>query len=110
MIRWLGGQLERTGWDVIDADNGARAIERYETERPDLVVLDQYMPGMGGLDVARHIRSKDADVMLMMFSASVDPKVLDEAERLVVLFVSKINLDSLLQELERLHTEYARAA
>ena len=42
-----------------------------------------------------------------MFSASVDPKVLDEAERLDVHFVSKINIDGLLQQLESLQVEYS---
>jgi CheY-like chemotaxis protein len=106
---WLDGLLSRSGWVVSGAATGDAAIERYDADQPHLVVLDQYMPGMGGLDVARHIRATNSEVRLLMFSASDAPKVLDEAERLSVHFVSKINIDGLLQQLETLQSEYARS-
>jgi two-component system, LytTR family, response regulator len=41
---------------VGEADNGLSALEQIAARRPDLVLLDLQMPGMGGLDVVRKIR------------------------------------------------------
>jgi len=42
---------------VGEADNGTRALEAIERSKPDLVLLDLQMPGMGGLDVVRGLGS-----------------------------------------------------
>jgi DNA-binding response OmpR family regulator len=44
-------ELEREGYDVIIAANGADGLRLFTSEVPDLVVLDIRMPGMDGLDV-----------------------------------------------------------
>ena len=106
LMHWLAGLLEQSGWEIVAADDGNVAITRYESHHPDVVVIDQYMPGLDGLDVARHIRSIDPDATLLMFSASTDRKVLDAAEALDMHFVSKIDLDALLRMLEELHAKY----
>ena len=109
MRSWLRVQLERSGWEVGEAEDGATALTQFDAERAGVVVLDEYMPGMRGLEVARELRARDSEVTLLLFSASVDRAVIDEAERLAVHFVSKINLDLLLNHLELLHGTLARA-
>jgi CheY-like chemotaxis protein len=109
MRSWLRMQLERSGWLVEEAEDGPTALQRFDTVPASVVVLDEYMPGMRGLDVARELRSRDTDVTLLLFSASVDPEVIAEANRLEVHFMSKINLDLLLQHLELLQATLARA-
>jgi CheY-like chemotaxis protein len=49
--------LEHGGYQVIQAANGPEAIEKYRTEKPDLVVTDIAMPDMSGFDVAKQIRA-----------------------------------------------------
>lgn len=49
--------LEFDHYTVITAPNGATGLEKYETEKPDLVVLDIAMPEMSGFDVAKGIRA-----------------------------------------------------
>ena len=49
--------LRRKGYDVVLADNGQKGLELFRRERPDVVVLDLKMPGMGGLTVLQEIRS-----------------------------------------------------
>jgi DNA-binding response OmpR family regulator len=51
--------LERSGFIVVVASNGAEALEKIESEYPDLVVLDVLMPVMDGREVLRTIRSAD---------------------------------------------------
>ena len=48
--------LRKLGHEVILAENGAIAVECFERDRPDLVLLDIIMPDLNGFDVARQIR------------------------------------------------------
>jgi two-component system, OmpR family, phosphate regulon response regulator PhoB len=49
-------QLEADGFAVSEAGDGAAALTPIERDRPDLVVLDLSLPGVGGLDVLRRLR------------------------------------------------------
>jgi two-component system, OmpR family, phosphate regulon response regulator PhoB len=53
-------QLESDGFAVAQAGDGAEALTAIEDARPDLVVLDLTMPGVGGLDVLRRVRGAPA--------------------------------------------------
>jgi two-component system response regulator RegX3 len=50
--------LEREGFTVAVADGGRKALERFDLDRPALVILDLMLPEMSGLDVCRTIRSR----------------------------------------------------
>lgn len=54
VVRW---QLDDDGFRVVEADDGPSALRRIQDERPCLVVLDLSLPGLGGLDVLRSVRS-----------------------------------------------------
>ncbi len=49
--------LERKGYDVRTATNGASALDAMAAEAPDIVLLDILMPGMDGLEVCRRIKA-----------------------------------------------------
>jgi CheY-like chemotaxis protein len=48
--------LEKEGWKVSEAENGRVALERMETERPKLILLDLMMPEMDGFEFAVRVR------------------------------------------------------
>ena len=52
--------LEREGYDVITADDGASGLDLARNEAPDLVLLDLMLPSMHGLDVLRTLRTKSS--------------------------------------------------
>jgi predicted signal transduction protein with EAL and GGDEF domain/DNA-binding response OmpR family regulator len=49
--------LDDAGYRVVVANNGEEALERFESERPDCIVLDVMMPGLSGFDVCRAVRA-----------------------------------------------------
>lgn len=53
----LSIQLARMGYEVLLAADGVEALEVYEQEKPDLVILDVMMPRMNGLEACQKIRA-----------------------------------------------------
>lgn len=72
--------LDRAGFRVITAGDGAAALRLARAERPSLLVLDLMLPGMDGLDVTRALRQDPATAKLpiIMLTARVE-----ETDRLI---------------------------
>ncbi|WP_371808180.1 PP2C family protein-serine/threonine phosphatase [Ruegeria sp. HKCCD7239] len=60
--RILVASLKKWGFQVLEADNGAAALEICAKESPDLVLSDWVMPGMSGLEFCRAFRSLNREV------------------------------------------------
>ena len=65
----LSRMLEGQGLQLSLAKNGAEALERFEQDRPDLVVMDIRMPGQSGLEVLREIRDRDPKALVILMTA-----------------------------------------
>src|ERR1700757_310609 len=65
--RFMRTTLVAEGYEVDEAKTGEEALESIRELRPDLVVLDMNMPGMGGLAACRAIR-RDSDVAIVMLT------------------------------------------
>ncbi|GAA3202864.1 response regulator transcription factor [Dactylosporangium siamense] len=61
--------LEREGFTVELAGDGQQALDAYDAERPDLVVLDLMLPGIDGLEVCRRLRVQDRTLPVIMLTA-----------------------------------------
>jgi adenylate cyclase len=59
-IRVLDAILAPRGYTVIPATTGAEALQRVQSEAPDLILLDILMPGMSGYEVAQRLRADPA--------------------------------------------------
>ena len=66
----ISGKLEKSGHEVVCANDGVEAIERLKHFVPDLILLDIEMPRMDGYQVCKQIRSNSAtkDVIVVMIS------------------------------------------
>lgn len=52
--------LQHSGLDIMEAENGAEAVERFEAFRPDIVLMDMRMPVLDGFAATRAIRQREA--------------------------------------------------
>ncbi len=64
--------LEKDGYDVVEAEDGAQALSLLQTEEMDLVILDIMMPGIDGYRVLRNIREKNNIPVIMLSARSSD--------------------------------------
>jgi two-component system, chemotaxis family, chemotaxis protein CheY len=69
--RSMRAMLEDDGFDVVEAEDGMVALEKYFVEKPDLVMLDLVMKGMYGLDVLAKLRELDPAARVIVVSADV---------------------------------------
>ena len=73
-VRLLAHLLATKGYEVVTATSGPEALERVETDRPDLVLLDVVMPGMSGYEVCKKIREDLATgVLPVVMVTALDP-------------------------------------
>jgi len=63
--------LEANDFEVVEAEDGMIALEKYFVERPDIVMLDLVMKGMYGLDVLTKLREMDPSACVIVVSADV---------------------------------------
>ena len=73
-VKLLGDLLTVKGYTVVTAASGKEALDKIDSERPDLVLLDVMMPGMTGYEVCRRVRDNAATSMLpVVMVTALDP-------------------------------------
>lgn len=77
IVQTLRLYLERDGFRVVSAYDGRAALELFQRERPDLIVLDLMLPHVSGLDVCRTIRGSSQVPIIMLTARS------EEVDKLV---------------------------
>ena len=58
--------LRREGFEIILADDGAKALQRWQEERPDIVVLDVNLPRVDGFTVCQKIRAEENTPIVLL--------------------------------------------
>jgi len=88
--------LEDEGMEVEEASSGARALELVD-QLPgfDAIVVDQRMPLMTGLELARELKERDIRVPLVLFSAYLHPTMMVQARELGVTTLGKTDVFAL---------------
>lgn len=62
--------LTKNGYNIAgEAENGAKAVEKYNELKPDLVLMDITMPEMYGIEALKKIKAGDPNAMVIMCSA-----------------------------------------
>ena len=71
------------GYEVITVNNGSAALKKIHESRPDLIVLDVYMPGYGGLEVCQRVKesSETTRIPVLLSVGKMEPFKAEEARR-----------------------------
>ncbi len=71
------------GYEVITVNNGSAALKKIHESHPDLIVLDVYMPGYGGLEVCQRLKESEATMKIpvLLTVGKMEPFKTEEAKR-----------------------------
>ena len=97
--------LKDRGYEVITTGSGSKAIEEFQLEQPDLVLLDIRMPGMNGFEVCTVLKrqdfSKEVPVVMFTVSNSEDDRKLAKEAGCNGYFLKPFSSDDLVREVEK---------
>lgn len=97
--------LEKGGYEVVaEAQNGIEAIEKFKSERPDIVTMDITMPEMDGVTSLKGIRQIDPTAKVIMCSAMGQQSMVMEAIQAgaVDFIVKPFDNDRVIQSLSKI--------
>src|SRR5437867_536883 len=67
--------LRRAGFTVLAALDGERALQQWQAERPDLVLLETALPRVNGLEVCRRIRERGQTPIILLTKHATDADI-----------------------------------
>ncbi len=94
IIATLQFRLTSAGYEVLTAENGARALDVMRSDKVDLVLADFMMPEVNGLELTRLVKNepKWAEVKILLFSCNAEPEFRQRALELgAVDYLAKID-------------------
>ena len=71
--------LEEKGYEVVAVTSGDEALDEIAKEYPDIVFLDENMPGLSGLDTLTMIKNSYPNLPVIMITKSEEEHIMDEA-------------------------------
>lgn len=75
--RWL----EKAGFRVQEASDGAEAVEKVREEPPDIILADIRMPKIDGIELARIIKREYPGIKIVLMTAYSSPQTIAQARR-----------------------------
>jgi CheY-like chemotaxis protein len=94
--------FEREGWEVDYAGSGDECLTMAGAVPPDVIVLDQMMPGLTGIETARRLRGGGFDKPIVLFSAYVGPDLQMAVRELDLKPVSKVDTQAVIRIVDAL--------
>lgn len=109
----IAEELEESGLQVVQASDGAQALEALHDLRPDLILCDITMPGMSGYDllqVLRQTRPDLADIPFVFLTAQTDPRQVIDGKRAGAddYLIKPVDFDLMLATIHARLTQIAR--
>ncbi len=103
-LEFVGGFLRKAGFEVVLMEDAAQALERFRDGPFDLVLTDQRMPEMSGLDLLKSCRAVDPEVAVVIMTAygSIETAVSAMQEGATDYLTKPLNLEELLLRVERI--------
>jgi CheY-like chemotaxis protein len=100
--------LRKKGYNVVTANNGRDALDMVENDRFDLIILDENMPGLTGLETLSRIKQVDPHIPVIMITKSEEENIMDQAvgNKIADYLIKPVNPNQILIALKKhLHSE-----
>ena len=104
----ISGFLKKQAFDVVVAESGAKALELFRQETIDLILTDQKMPNMSGLDLLQAVRAINPEnpVILMTAFGSIEAAVSAIQGGATDYLTKPLHLDELLYRIRQVSDRY----
>ena len=104
----ISGFLRKQGFEVVTADSGERALELFRQDAFDLILTDQKMAGMTGLDLmqAVHTINSDTPVILITAFGTIAAAVATLKKGAIDYLTKPLNLEELLHRIQLVSDRY----
>ena len=98
ILQSLSGLLTDEGFEVITANNGYEALKVIDTEAPDLVLLDIWMPGIDGMETLKEIKKNSAALPVIIITGHGNVETAVKATKLGAfdLIEKPLNIDKVI--------------
>jgi two-component system nitrogen regulation response regulator NtrX len=78
----LNGVLKDEGYEVQEAQDGVQALKKIESDPPDVVLLDIWMPGLDGMETLERIKTQNPNLPVIMISGHANIELAVKATKL----------------------------
>ena len=95
--------LEKKGYEVVTASNGTDAIDQCATQSFDLVLLDEQMPGLSGLETLQKIKELQPALPVVMVTKSEEENIMEQAigQKIADYLIKPVNPNQILLTLKK---------
>ena len=95
--------LKMKGYDVTTVNNGADALDRVETETFDIIILDENLPGISGLETLQQIKQVQPNVPVIMITKSEEENIMNQAigNKIADYLIKPVNPNQILMSLKK---------
>ena len=95
--------LEKKGYEVVKASNGSDAIDWCQNQYFDLILLDENMPGISGLETLQRIKEILPDVPVVMVTKSEEEDIMNQAigSKIADYLIKPVNPNQILLSLKK---------
>ena len=100
--------LRKKGYDVLTANNGRDALDLVAADHFDLIILDENMPGLTGLETLSRIKQAQPHIPVIMITKSEEENIMDQAvgSKIADYLIKPVNPNQILIALKKhLHSE-----
>ena len=95
--------LKQKGYEVITVSNGRDALEMSEKENFDLIILDENMPGLSGLETLSRIKETNPDVPVVMITKNEEENIMTQAigNKIADYLIKPVNPNQILLSIKK---------
>ena len=95
--------LEKKGYEIVTVSNGTDAIDQCRQRNFDLVLLDEQMPGISGLETLRKLKEINPSITVVMVTKSEEENIMEQAigQKIADYLIKPVNPNQILLTLKK---------